>query len=385
MSAPNRFDSTEPGAPTLNNANGSLVTVLRAILRDGFSVKAITSITVAAGVATVVCPNHGYACGVAQLLRITGASVPLLNGDKQPTLVDTNTFTYPAPGVANGSYTATDARRAPLSWTEEFTDGNRSIFKRSAVEATGQMLYVQDNATAGATATHARFWGIETATDLDTYTGKFPTEVQLPGGFYWQKGLNSAAAKTWAAVGDDRFLWFMTEVSGVCTVVCFGDLSSYFPGDAYDCVVNGGTNNTAGTSAPSASSFTQYTTTIASGNSGGYVARGPNGSGTSLNCHMCGPGGSGSGVIGSGAILNEPQTHVPIGAPFHCMNLESSVRQIRGEYPGLAVPLATQPYAHLQIVTVSGGAGAGRRYQAFRVSPGAISGQFLIDLDGPWY
>ena len=50
------FDSSETGAPVLNNANGSMIAVLDACLVTGFNNKAVQSINVAAGVAAVANP-----------------------------------------------------------------------------------------------------------------------------------------------------------------------------------------------------------------------------------------------------------------------------------------------------------------------------------------
>ena len=51
-SQPNFFDSSETGAPALNNVAGSALEVIRACLRTGFNSRVVTSIVVAAGVAT---------------------------------------------------------------------------------------------------------------------------------------------------------------------------------------------------------------------------------------------------------------------------------------------------------------------------------------------
>ena len=237
MSLPIRFDSTETGAPTLNNVAGSMIALLRACLKDGLNVKAITTITVASGVATVQCPTHAYACGPAQLVRITGASALALNGDKQPTLVDANHFTFPAVGVADGSYTATDARRAPLGWAELYADGGgtKAIFGRTAVGANDVQLRVDDTATAPATVSYARILAVRGATSVDAFTTRAPLDAQVSGGLAAFKGGNTVTAKHWVLVGTDRDLWlFVADPAAVKfqPSICFFDGDPYLPGDA---------------------------------------------------------------------------------------------------------------------------------------------------------
>jgi hypothetical protein len=244
MSLPIRFDSTETGAPTLNNANGSMIALARALLVNGFNVKSITAIVVASGVATVQCPTHGYACGYGQQVKITGASVPALNGSKQPTLVDANYFTFPAPGVADGSYTATDARRAPLGWVEDFADGGstKAIYSRSAPAANPISLRIDDSGSAPATTSGSRVIMVTGATGVDTYTAQAPTNAQVSGGLVATKVANTATAKQWIAIGTDLDFFLFVADSGATQylpAICFFDGVAYRAGDAYFTVLAG--------------------------------------------------------------------------------------------------------------------------------------------------
>ena len=238
MSLPIRFDSTETGAPTVNNANGSVVALATALLETGFNVKSITAIVVASGVATVQCPTHGYACGFGQLVKITGASVPALGGNKQPTLVDANYFTFPAPGVADGSYTATDARRAPLGWVKTFADGGntKAIYSRSAPAANPISLRIDDSGSAPATTSGSRVIMVTGATGVSTYTAQAPTDAQVSGGIIATKVANSATAKQWIAIGTDLdFFLFVGDAGSAryMPAICFFDGVPFRPGDAY--------------------------------------------------------------------------------------------------------------------------------------------------------
>lgn len=252
MSAPIWFDSTETGAPIINNANGAVVAALRAILVNGFNVKAISSISVASGVATVTCPGHAFSSAYGKWIKISGASAPALDGVKKQTIVDANTFTYPAAGVADGSYTATDARRAPLGWVETYANGGgtKAIFARSVPEANDIDLRVDDTGTAPATTSGARFIMVKGATGVDAYTSQAPTEAQVPGGLVCTKVANTATAKQWLAIGTDRDFFLFVGDAGAARympALCFFDGVAYRVGDVNFTVA-------AGTSGSSVSS-----------------------------------------------------------------------------------------------------------------------------------
>src|SRR5262245_46103659 len=129
------YDSAEAGAPVLNNAAGSLLAVLEACLVNGFNLKTVT-INVAGGVATASCNAHGFTTAAGKLILIAGATPAALNGLKQPSVIDANTFTFAAPGVPDGAATgAITAKRAPLGWTKVYAGANKGVFKSSDVTA----------------------------------------------------------------------------------------------------------------------------------------------------------------------------------------------------------------------------------------------------------
>ena len=95
------YHSDETGAPALNNTAGSLIALLDALLITGFNTKAVTSVSVSAGVATAVISGHGYEVG--KTLLIAGATPTGLNGNQVITaVVDANTVRWAAVGAGNG-------------------------------------------------------------------------------------------------------------------------------------------------------------------------------------------------------------------------------------------------------------------------------------------
>lgn len=394
MSAPIWYDNSETGAPVLNNAAGSLIALLRAVLINGFNVKAITSIAVAGGVATVTCPSHGYSSSYGKWIKITGANAPALDGVKQQTIVDADTFTYPAVGVADGSYTATDARRAPLGWTEPYAGTNKGIFARSAIEAGTQLLRVLDTAVAPALVSDARVLMLESATDVDSYVNPSPTSSQVTdaAGGYIHKGANSVAAKPWALIGTDRGFYFIGPNSASTPGETdrlgywFGDGVRFFPGDAHFCLlsVNTASGGASATSrVGSAQSPGSNWSSVAPQAS--VVARSRGGAVVSEIFDSQGPMSGRFGAITPMASGVMPEI-LYLMQGVHIVS-DASSKEVRGLLPGLAAPIANLPFAGLGAVSVLGPVGGdGRSYLAINArAGGSLAGNYVIDLSGPWY
>lgn len=243
------FDSSETGAPVLNNVAGSLDAVLYACLVTGFRTQNLTSISVSGGVATAALAGHGYSD--QRMLDIAGATPGGLNGRKLVTVTGSGTFTFPAPGVSDGVASGTiTAKRSPLGWARSVTSGNVSIYSRTDVTATGMKLRVDDSGSGDAGATYARWKMIEGYSDINTVNSPSPpASSTLPAGVYVPKGANDTTAKKWVLVGDGRTLYLFAETSsypassygGLPAGICvFGDAQRLASGDAYCCVLGGG-------------------------------------------------------------------------------------------------------------------------------------------------
>ena len=394
MSRPIWYDSTETGAPTLNNAPSSLLKVLRACKVTGFNLRSVTSIVVASGVATATAATHGYSAAYGKRLRIEGAPVAGLNGDVQPLTVDTNTFTYAAAGVPDGTYTGTiTARRAPLGWTEAFTGTNRAIFARTSPEAGTQMLRVLDTAASPALTTDARVLMIESATGIDSFTNQAPSSAQVTdgaGGFF-SKGANNTTAKPWAIVGDERGFYYIGPTNGATMTEStrlpfyFGDGVRLFPGDAHLCLLAA---NSAGNTAASTSRL-GYSALLGSNWAAGapqavVAARSRDGATVSEVFDA-----QGFGLTRYGTVTNMV-TKLPeklyMMYPTHIVS-NFSTREVRGILPGLAAPVANAPFSGMGAVSVIGPTETdGRHYLAVQcVINGTTAGSFCLDLTGPWH
>jgi hypothetical protein len=387
MTQPIWYDSTEAGAPTLNNVAGSLLEVLRSCLVTGFNAKTVTSIAVASGVATATCAAHGFLSTYGKLVQIAGAPEALLNGNKQPLAVATNTFTFAAPGVADGTYTGTiSAKRAPLGWVEAHTGTNVAIFARTAPEATQQVYRFDDSFTNGSTTIAARALMLESAASIDSFSGVAPNPSVINGGLFIKRGNGTTTPFRWVVVGDGRAFWIFVALGtaapdfGAFAAHFFGDGVPYFPGDAYFSIACG--NSTEGTATTS--------------NSGIVYNRAPNNTPTTQAIVVSRPStGVGSpepmgciahslnnSVMGSADFGQTTTEQVAIAGTVYLMGGDSTFT-IRGEVPGLAVPMARSAFSQMQIVTPQNASDG--RFLNLKVNTNSTIGAVLINLTGPWY
>lgn len=336
------FKSTEQGAPTLNNAAGSLISVLDACLVTGFNTIGITSVSILNNVATVVTSaNHGLA--VDNRVTVTGVSISAANGDKTvATVVSPTSYTYScATPNATENPVSASCRRTPLGWAKEFSGTDKAVYKMTDLASYGQRLRVDDS-TAG---TDARVIGVENPTTVDAYSDAFPTEVQRSGGGYWHKGANNTTGKFWAIVGDERFFYYVVESSayyGAYTLTnihhtggYFGDIVSFKNGEAYGCIIGGGISP--------ASSNPQNPAVIHNniGSDPGtfymrYICRQHTGIAKSISTGFCHPGGGSSSSSSNYPIYPSPVDNGLVFAEPSLVieQLPTFGNPIRGVLPG---------------------------------------------------
>ena len=383
------FNSSETGAPVLNNAMGSLIGMLDACLVTGFNNKSVASITVAGGVATAVCNGHGFSGIHGQDVRIAGATPAVLNGRKALTFVNTNTFkfaTTAADGVATGTITV---KRDSLGWVKAFTGEGKAVYKRSDVTATSMMLRVDDTNTGVAVPTGARVLMVESATSVDEFSGAAPPDARVPGGYCWSKGQNNSSAKQWTLIGDSKSFYFVTQSGGyllpsptdayASMIFAFGDFPSYKPGDAYNTLISGEMNT---------------------GSGGGGISHGPQPIGHPPASTFYGEAIfaarafsqlGGAAAIGFRGLSRSHQKFVfpsPIDSGFalnpECLLIEAvpGGEAIRGTLPGFIEVLGFNAIDHLSIIE-----GVvdlpGRRVLGLQIY---ASGQTRVafDITGPW-
>ncbi len=415
------FHSGMQGAPVLSNNWGDLIGVLDACLVTGFNLKAVDSITSAAGVATAtVSTGHGYK--VDQIVFITGCEQTAYNGEQRVTGITASTFTFAVVGTPASpatTQTSISAKVAPLGWEKAFAGTNKAAYRSTDPASPRHYLRVDDAIKPdngfGAYQTNWAKWanvGIcESMTDIDTIVGaQAPFDPNYPDQNWKQRATNhwgwhkwyhaaqagyetygdgGGGARSWVIVGDGRFFWFMTSMYAGFNwydriIYCFGDPISFKPSDAFGTVLQahdcfsserywsypseqGGDNLTRSCNVTGATMLRNYTQL------GNPIRWGM----TSLNTN------NGQQRMGRGGIP------WPNGPDFALWLLPCYLRQedshMRGIVPGVRWMPQDRPYSDLTIVDNVVNE-AGRKFLLPRYTSDGEGGygQIAFDITGPW-
>jgi hypothetical protein len=233
------LNSTDTGAPTLNNVAGSFIAVLDAFLVNGWN-STSTGWTAAynTGVITYTKTGHGMPVGAKGVVcTITGFSPSGYNKASQTfTVTDANNMTIASAdpgGAATGTATVL---RSPLGWTKAFSGTNLASYQMAA-GSNQRYLGVDDTTT-----TQARVRGFlsMTAAGVAAASGTepFPTDGQLSGGGYCWKG--SAGTVPYIVVSDGKMVHFQVQQTNTTVVgggMRFGDFYSRLTGDVYNTMI----------------------------------------------------------------------------------------------------------------------------------------------------
>lgn len=383
------FLSTMYGAPVQNGQAGSKIAVLDACLVTGFGLRAATRITVAAGVATVE-----FSVGASQpptpdsVLLIAGAAQALLNGEQRVTESSSGVFKFrtAAPdSVDNG--TGITFKFAALGWAKPFSGTNQAVYRSTDPQSLGMYLYVDDRTT-----TAASMRGYESMSAIDTGSSPFPTVAQRADGCWWAKsGTANATATRWLVVGDSRFFVDNTAPATSSTATstaggtrAFGDLLALRrTGDAYACLLCGGTSQGNVTAAPSNGSLDTAST-------GWYfLPRAMTGLGGSVAPELRSYAGSvnaGSGAdSGLGVFPSDVDGELKL-SQLYLNNAPGSTNTPRAVVPGYRYVPQSQVAQYFERDSTLIEAFSGRRLLALphSGSAGAPSGYGFIDITGPW-
>lgn len=396
------YSSNEQGAPVLNNAAGSLISVLDAVLVNGFNTVGIFSITITDNVATVV-TSAGHGLAVGNRITVAGVSITAATGEKVvASIINSTTFTFSCVNANNTeSPVSATIKRTPLGFAKIFNKTNVGMYKSLNVQAYGQALRVDDT---NATGSGARVFAVENPTSIDAWGDKYPTELQLAGGLYWPKSSNDATAKAWCLVGDDRFFYLLVAQTfyssgyypnssgGYCfSPYFFGDIVSYKQGESFGAIIGGcsaGTGNTPGCG------LTQNTRVGAAPSTSywSFIARQQSSVQKSIRIAFCHPGGA--SVVGDTSSPRYPSpvdNGLVIAEPSLVLeDLAYALNPIRGILPGFATFLAYHsdlPNAPLpQKMTTTDGSNREYLFAPWTISstPNSPNSLFAVKLSEAW-
>lgn len=247
------------GAPACSGSAGAMLAVLDACLVTGFGLQTVSSAAIAAGVCTITLPTTP-AMKVGSVALVAGATPAGLNGEQRVTGITANTVSFDTTetGTVTGTITV---KLAPAGWLKAFSGTNLAAYKIDPAlhpDSTGIFLRLDDTGTF-----NSKIIGCEVMSDIDTWTGDFPTTVQTPLYVFKSSDANTVA-RPWFIIADSRMVYIGVRHYGTDNANwgpawwCFGEFSSKKTADAYRFMVSGNHNatNSPAYDAPSAISST---------------------------------------------------------------------------------------------------------------------------------
>ncbi|MDD2978126.1 hypothetical protein [Aquabacterium sp.] len=389
------FRGTDAGAPTLNGMVGSLITVLDAVLVNGYNTVSVTGITRTSATATVTTAvAHGLATGDSA--TISGAEQSDYNIDAVVTVIDSIHFSYTVANEPATPATGTIAcKRSPAGFTKTFSGANKATYRANDLSSVRHTLRVLDDGLSAGGGGEARVFAFESMGDVDAGSGPYPTAAQSSNGYFWRKSsTNDSTARAWMIITDGRIVYYFSDyaapASGGLTSNtaqfsgAFGDILSYKPGDAYASILTGCTSANS-TSSPPCGLFAGYSSiTNASSFTGPsiVIARDFTAVAGARYVGLFGSGISAPG-LGSSTILSYPHL---IDNGFYMtpvMVTQGSPSLIRGRLPGCYEALHGRCFNNGDIITNVQGM-PGKTFMMVYGTSGPYSGALMIDITGPW-
>ena len=412
------FNSGMTGAPQISNNWGDLVTMLDACLVNGFALKAIDTLTFADGIATATI-SSGHAYRPFQVVEIAGAEQPEYNGSFRVLTTTTTAFTYAVTGAPVSPATTTtnlSAKVAPLGWEKPFAGTSKAAYHSKNPQSPQNILLIDNSLKTPNYTTGWAKWAnvgiVEDLSDIDTIVGaQAPYDPNNPtqnwkqvtasqwGWYKWfharsnqyeSNGDSGGGGRNWVLIGDDRlFFLFCTNAAGYGwygrNCYCFGDITSFKPGDNYATVLAADDNYSGMSNYWSyPGQFSGYGLVSSLDFTGKVLLRNHTQLGnpvrfglTSLNTN------NGQQICGRGP------TPFPNGADYSLWLLPTYVRQedghMRGILPGMLWMPQDRPYSDQTIVDNVVGQ-AGKRFLLVRTqySSETEGAQIAFDITGPW-
>jgi hypothetical protein len=391
------FHAGQAGAPKLVGANGSLITVLDAVLVNGYNSVKVTGITRSDNTATVTTDTaHGLLTGDSVV--IAGADQADYNVEAVVSVVDLTHFTYtvansPDTPATGNTITAT---RASAGFDKVYSDTNKAVYRSRDPSGSRPYLQVIDDGTTAGGAREAKIRGYLTMSDVNTGTEPFPTPAQYANGlFAYKTATISNDARPWVLITDGKNIYFqacmdqspatMQAMGGYFWWVAFGDIISTRANDPYTAFLAGchaancQTNTNAGWchngfSAPAVRTANPQSPSC-------YIVRSFNQTTGAVIMNQMGHGWDQNG-LGQAAIFPYPN---PIDngfmmTPLLCM--QGGV--LRGRMPGVFEPLQGRCLNQFDIIENVEGY-PGRKFMAlwlYALNSNSSTGMLMFDITG---
>ena len=243
------YKSNQADAPILNGNSASLITVLDAVLVNGYNTLSVTGITRSGTTATVTTASaHDFVSN--DWVTVSGATETDYNGSVFVTVVNSTTFTYTVSGSPATPATGTiTCKRSSGGFSKVFSATGKAVYRADRMDSARHYLRVLDNSSTASGYREAATWSWEGMSDVDTGSSG-PT----PNARYCAKSSTSdATAKNWILITDGKLIYFVanTDNSTYFHAFVWGDFLSNKAGDTYNVVhIGGATGGQSQTTAP---------------------------------------------------------------------------------------------------------------------------------------
>lgn len=387
------YKSTDTNAPVLTGQTSKLVDLLDAILVNGYSTAAVTSITRSSSTVTVTLTVANTTLVTGNYVKISGATETDYNGSWQITVSSSTVFTFDI-GVLTPTTPATGTllyRKAPLNWQKPYTGTNAAVFRSQNTGSPRHYLQVIDNAATAGGAKEAQIMAFEVMSAYNTGTGPFPTTAQAANGLAcFKSNTADATARAWTIIGDDKTFYLQinaNNTAGTTTLYGFGWFPSYKAGDAYNTFIAGAPSFNV--VSPVAAGLAVGTAWVGQGSaptasSALYLPRAYSQTGGAVAACLL-PGLGGAQTFGLGTTGTAYPEAVSAGAVVLPVFIGEAIvgTPIRGRVPGFYPPFHTASFSNYdEISGVTGLSGLTLVVLTSQSNSGA--GQVAIDKIGPW-
>lgn len=266
-----------------------------------------------------------------------------------------------------------------MGWTKTHSGTNLATYR--APTGNRRYLAVTDTATL-----QARLRVFDTATAAGVAvangTNPVPTEAQVSGGAYFQKGADTTFNQPWTFLSDGKSFYLCANYYsslGRFNILFFGDFVSYRPGDTCNTLLIAGNVSTSGVGNTFPVIAPVYGTTAAGHWLAGLSTQVAGSVMASKGTH---PFINNSTVIGVGLAYPSP---IEGGMLLSRLHIGEPGVGIRGHLPGALVPMHSISAGFNQGDTFSGsGELAGRNFEIWAPYSGGTASYVAIETTDNW-
>jgi hypothetical protein len=250
-------------------------------------------------------------------------------------------------------------------------------------------LQVQDNGQSAGGAKEARIFGYETMSAYNTGTGLYPTNAQRANGYCIRKSntADSSNARAWYLAATNETFYLAVETGDTASAPCwagYGRFKSYKANDQYNFFISGRITENSATVAYGTDCFYARVSTLGNlANTNPFtICRSYTGTGSAIYGNFISDGSKATGAIYGAGTVGITYPAVADGGLYMSKTevWEVAASALRGELPGIWVPLHNKPLTHLDTFTgVSGLTG-----RSFLVLNAGSLGQIFLETSDTW-